>query len=255
MSEEKSVLRAIDAEAILLAKTLIRTARHGSLAVIGADGAPAVSRVGVSSDADGVPVILVSGLAPHSSALLNDPRCSLMLGAVGKGDPLAHARISIAARAAPVERGSADHKRIAARYLSHQPKAALYAGLGDFRYLRLEPGSASLNGGFGRAYAMAAEDVSTVSAVTPALAEMEMDAIAHMNTDHAEAVGLYARHFASAPDGKWVLAGIDVEGFELFDGDDMRRVFFAQPLVSAVNLRMMLVDMAKTARAAVLQSN
>ena len=66
--------------------------------------------------------------------------------------------------------GSPEAERVGNRYPAHQPKARLYAGLGDFRYFRLEPESASLNGGFGRAYALAGADVLTLSPANAALA-------------------------------------------------------------------------------------
>ena len=170
MAEKKSVLREVDAEAIELARTLLRTARHGSLAVLNArTGAPGVSRVGVSTDLDGTPIILTSRLAPHTAAILEDPRCALLLGEPGKGDPLAHPRISIDCLAREVERESPDHARLRTRYLSQQPKAKLYADLGDFRFFRLEPVSASLNGGFGKAYALTPEHLLEASTQSNAL--------------------------------------------------------------------------------------
>ena len=176
MPEQKSVLQPTDAEAILLARTLLRSARFGALATIDPiSGAPLVSRVGVSTDFDGTPVILISGLAAHFGALKADPRASLLLGEPGKGDPLAHPRISIITRAVFIEREHTDHTRIAARYVSHQPKAKLYADLGDFRFVRLEVQSASLNGGFGRAYALTAGDL--LSSADPGLAGAEAEAV------------------------------------------------------------------------------
>lgn len=250
MTEAKSVLRETDTEAVRGAKRLIRSARFGALAVIAAaDGAPGVSRVGVSTDYDGVPVILISGLAPHSAALRADPRCGLLLGEPGRGDPLAHARISLTCRAVEITRGGAEHERIGARYLSHQPKAKLYADLGDFRYFRLEPVSASLNGGFGRAYALSAADLMTSAAAGLEIAAGEMAALAHMNADHAAAVAGYARHFAKAPEGDWRLVGIDAEGMDLALGEETRRVFFAAPLGSAADVHRVLVAMAREARA------
>ncbi len=249
--KKKDVLLETTEDAVRLAKSLIRTARHGALAVIDSkSGAPLASRVGVSTDIDGAPVILISRLAPHTGALLADPRCSLMLGDPGKGDPLAHARVSLYCRATELERGSADAGRVERRYLAHQPKAKLYAGLGDFRFFRLEPQAASLNAGFGRAYALSAADVLTVNAANAEIAETEPSAVEHMNGDHAEAVGLYARHFAKAPEGGWKLAGVDAEGMELVDGDDVRRVFFERPLTSAKDMHITLVRMAGEARLA-----
>ena len=189
--EEKSVLRPTDADALRLGKELLRTARHGALATLNPEtGAPQVTRVGVSTDFDGAPILLISGLAAHFPALAADGRCSLLLGEPGKGDPLAHSRLTIAATARILERDDPDSQRIAKRYLSHQPKARLYATLGDFRFVRLEPQSASLNGGFGKAYALTAADL--LSSSDPALAAAEEHAVEHMNEDHADAVALYA---------------------------------------------------------------
>lgn len=250
MADEKSVLQQVDAEAIRLARTLLRTARAGSLAVLGADsGAPAVSRVGVSTDIDGTPIILISRLAPHTAALLKDGRCALLLGEPGKGDPLAHARISVEAEAVEVGRESPEHGRLRARYLNHQPKAKLYADLSDFRFFRLTPKSASLNGGFGKAYTMTPEHLLTRSAITPDLEAREAGAVEHMNEDHFDSVDHYARFYLKLPQGNWMLAGIEEDGITIFLGDDVRRIFFETPLASADDMHLTLVRMARTARA------
>jgi putative heme iron utilization protein len=249
VNEKKDVLRETDAEAIRLAKTLIRTARHATIATLEpGSGRPLATRVGVSTDIDGTPVIFVSALSAHTPALRNDPRCSLLFGEPGRGDPLAHARISVHADAREIENGSDEHKRISWRYLTHQPKAQLYAALPDFRYFRLEPVGASLNAGFGRAYALTAEQVLTESAVADELAAAERGAIDHMNEDHPDAVALYARHYAKAADGTWTLIGVDAEGMELANGDEVRRVFFETPLMSAGDMHTTMVRMAGEAR-------
>ncbi len=249
--EKKDVLRPTDADAIRLAKTLIRTGISGSLATLDPEtGRPIATRVGLSTDIDGVPVILVSRLSAHTPALHADPRSSLLIGSIGKGDPLAHARITIATDARAIPRDSADHMRIEARYLTHQRKARLYAALPDFQYFRLEPQSASLNGGFGRAYALSRADLICDYPQNEELAAAEASALEHMNNDHAEAIDLYARHYAGAPSGDWELVGVDAEGIDIVCGDDRRRVFFELPLVSAHDMHMTLVRMAKQARTA-----
>ncbi|MCW5721818.1 MAG: HugZ family protein [Devosia sp.] len=246
-----SLLQPTDAEALRLAKTLLRSARHGALATLTPQtGAPQVTRVGVSTDFDGAPVLLISGLAAHFPALAADPRCSLLLGETGKGDPMAHARITITANARILEPDDANTPRISARYLAHNPKAKLYAGLGDFRFVRLDPVAASLNGGFGRAYALAGADL--LSSADPALAAAEGHALEHMNQDHADAVDIYARYYAKAPGGKWVLTGIDAEGIDIADGDDVRRIFFDKTLSVPQDMHMTLVQMARTARGALM---
>lgn len=251
MAEKKDVIRETDDDAIQLAKTLLRTARFGALAVVEpGTGAPYASRVGVATDLDGTPLVLVSGLSAHTGALLADPRCSLLVGEPGKGDALAHPRLSLACHARRLERGAAEHARAERRYLNRNPKAKLYAGLGDFSFFRLEVERASLNGGFGKAYLLDRADLLVGGPVTEALAAAEQGALDHMNADHRDAVGSYARHYAKATTEGWTLAGIDADGMDLVCGDEAKRVPFPQPLATAGDLRRVLVEMARAARVA-----
>lgn len=249
MEKKKDVIRATDEEAIRLAKTLLREARHGALGVLDPEtGAPMVSRAGVATDMDGTPLILISLLASHTRALLADPRCSLLLGEAGKGDPLAHPRVSIACRATKLERGSAEEIRARRRYLNRNPKARLYVDLGDFSFFRLEAEGASLNGGFGKAYLLTPADLLTQSPALAALAENEQGALDHMNSDHVDAIAVYARHFAKEKGDGWSVIGFDPDGMDIAAGDRVRRVFFPQPLTEAGELRKVLVAMARTGR-------
>ncbi len=251
MTEKIDVFRDIDDGAIRLARTLLRTARHAVIATLDpASGDPIATRVGLSTDHDGAPIILVSALAAHTPALLADPRCSLLIGEPAKGDPLASARMTISARAREIARNTPEHARIEWRYRSHLPRSKLYASLGDFRFFRLEPKNARLNGGFGRAYQLDAAEWLSLNPANEELAAAERGAVEHMNKDHSEAIGLYARHYAQAADGNWRMTGIDADGFDLADGDNVLRVFFKEPLTSAKDMHMTLVRMAGEARTA-----
>jgi len=250
LEAKKDVIRPIDAEAVRLAKTLLRSARYGALAVLDpASGSPLASRVAVATDLDGTPLILVSSLSAHTGALLADPRCSLLLGEPGKGDALAHPRITLVCNAERLEPGTEDHARVRRRYLNRQPKAKLYADFGDFAFFRLDPVRASLNGGFGKAYNLERGDLLTPGPATGDLAASEQGALDHMNDDHLDAVAIYATHFAKAPAGAWELTGIDADGIDLADGDDVRRVFFPEPLHSAGDVRNALVALVREGRA------
>ena len=245
------MIRETDAEAIRLGKTLVRTARHGAIAVLDPEtGGPLASRVGVATDLDGTPIVLISLLSAHTRAIVADPRCSLLLGDPGKGDPLAHPRITLVCRANQLDSGSPELARAERRYLNRNPKAKLYVGLGDFSFFRLEIEGASLNGGFGKAYSLDREDLIVEGPATDALAASEQGAIEHMNADHLDAISVYARHYAKASGDGWVLSGLDAEGMDLASSDEVRRVFYPEPLTGAGDLRKVLVEMAKSGRAA-----
>lgn len=249
MNDKPKVIRETDAEAIRLAKTLLRTARYGALAVIDPQGGgPLASRVGVATDSNGTPLILVSMLSAHTQALIADPRCSLLLGEPGKGDPLAHPRISLVCNAHKLDRNDDQGVRAHRRYLNRNPKAELYAGLGDFHFFALSIERASLNGGFGRAYLLDRQDL--MSAQAEGLNSAEQAAIDHMNADHQDAIALYAAHYAKVPTADWLLTGIDAEGLDLAAGDRTARVWFDTPLAAAAELRAKVVAMAKEARLA-----
>jgi putative heme iron utilization protein len=134
---------------------------------------------------------------------------------------------------------SADRARARAerRYLNRNPKAKLYAGLGDFSFFRLEPERASLNGGSGKAYLLDRADLVTTGPIVEELAVSEQTALDHMNADHLDPIAVYAHHFAGATGDGWIATGFDAEGMDLASGDTICRVFFPEPLRAASELR------------------
>lgn len=264
------LLQPVDDATRVLARRLVRTARYGALAVLDpATGHPLASRVALSTDVDGTPLILISSLSAHTGALAAEARCSLLCGEPGRGDPLAHARITLLARARRIDRADEPtHARVRRRYLARQPKAALYADFGDFAFWRLEVQRASLNGGFGRAFELDAGDVLSRPAFMDgpakapdsgmpdtalnAFATLEAEAVAHMNDDHPQTVDLYATVLAGATTGAtagdWRLATIDANGFELTRDDEVRRLEFDTPVHEAGDLHAALIALARRAR-------
>lgn len=249
MSKKTDPVRETDDEARRLARQLISCARYGSLAVLLPDGGhPFASRTAVACDIDRTPVILVSQLSTHTAGLAHDPRVSLLLGEPGKGDPLAHPRITLQCNATGLERGDTKHARLRARFLRRHPKSALYIDFADFSFFRLEPRSASLNGGFGKAYNLLPDDFRIASPASQALANIEESAIDHMNGDHADAVRLYAQKLAGGKGTNWTISGIDASGFDLLGTDSVLRVEFDTPLEEADRLAAVMAELAKRAR-------
>lgn len=246
--DPKGALRETDDDARRLAKTIVRTARFGGLAALQPEtGHPIASRVTVATDVDGTPCILTSTLSGHTSAILSDPRCSLLVGEPGKGDPLAHPRVTLFASAVRVERGGRLHERLRRRYLARHPKAELYVDFGDFAFFRLEVENASLNGGFGKAYELSRNDL-VIGGDLSSFSDHEEGVIEHMNQDHREAVALYAQALCRAPSANWRLAAVDPEGIDLAAADLVERLWFDEPLEKPEQLRGVLVDLAGKAR-------
>lgn len=242
-----SPIRANDAEALALADRLIRGARFGALAGLDPkSGAPIVTRVATATMLDGAPIILVSALSAHTSAILADPRCGLLLGEPGKGDPLAHPRISLACVAERLDRQGVDGKEARRRYLNRNPKGALYADFPDFTFFRLDPRSASLNGGFGKAYNLTRDDL--LAAAPDELANIEQSAIVHMNEDHRDAVTLMARELARCKGDGWYVTGIDSRGMDIALGDQTGRIRFVSSVETGADLRKTLAAMTSSAR-------
>jgi heme iron utilization protein len=227
-----------------LAKRLLRTIRSGALATLdAASGHPFASLVTVATDIDGSPLLLMSTLSAHRANLEADPRVSILLAEQGKGDPLAHPRLTVIGRA-----GRSDDSRVRGRFIARHPKAKLYADFADFAFFRLAVEGAHLNGGFARAMSLGAEQVLCDPGASGALVAAHDGAVAHMNEDHRDALRLYATRLAGARDGDWRATGIDPEGIDLALGDDTARVLFPVPIGGPEELRASLVALARQAR-------
>lgn len=227
-----------------LARTLLRTVRSGALATLdAATGAPAASLVTVATDVDGSPLFLVSRLSGHTANLDADPRASLLLAPGGRGDPLAHPRLTLSGRVT-----ISDEPRIRRRFLARQPKAKLYADFPDFSFRRMTIEAVHLNGGFARAAALTPLDILTDLSGADALIEAEEGAVEHMNADHADALRLYAMVLARMPKARWRASGIDPEGLDLSAGDLTARVTFPERIGDAAGLRAVLVRLARECR-------
>lgn len=245
----ETVRRQEDFNPGVVAKKLLRATRAGALATIDRHtGHPFSSLVNVATDADGSPLVLISRLATHTANIAADPRASLLLAAAGKGDPLAHPRLTVLGTFVSILHDSTDAARAARRFLSRHPKSRLYAGFGDFSFWRLDVVSAHLNGGFARAADLKGDDVLTRVGDAAEIIEIEENAIGHMNTGHAGAVRLYATALLGEADGMWVITGIDPDGVDLALGDHVARLPFAERVTDGHALRRALADLAAKAR-------
>lgn len=120
-------------------------------------GEPAVSMVPfVLPAGSAAPIIHVSALAPHTRDMQQHPRVSLLVMAnLDEGlSPQALPRVALQADALVLARGTVEHAAARAAYLARFPDSAVTFELGDFALLALQPVSARLVAGFGRAHAL-----------------------------------------------------------------------------------------------------
>jgi len=229
----------------LAAKKLLREGRSGALAtLLAGSGDPYCSLVNVATAVDGAPLLLLSKLALHTKNLLADARVSLMLDERKEGDPLEGARVMLMGTCAK------DSDRLSGpAYLRRHPEAEMFANFADFGFYRMDIARAHLVAGFGRIVDLKPQDVRTDISDAGALVESEVDAIAHMNADHADACRLYATRLLGASDGDWRCVGIDPEGLELQKGRTALRLPFPQRVTGPGPLRALLKQLADQARA------
>ncbi len=237
-----------DFEPAKLAHSLLRRSRQGALATLmPGSGDPYCSLVNIASHPDGSPILLLSRLAVHTKNILADSRVSLMLDERAEGDPLEGARIMLAGRAGEASGEAANILR--RRYLSAHPSAEAFVEFKDFSFFRIVPSGTHLVAGFGRIVDLKPEQFLTDLSGAEGLLEAEAGAVEHMNTDHREAMDLYATRLLGAETADWRCTGCDPEGMDMQAGNRTLRLDFPARVTSGTELRKMLVRLAGEARA------
>ncbi len=237
MEKKIDPIRETTDEARTQARTLIRTARFASLAVLEPEtGYPVVSRVGVGCDVTGAPFMLASSLSNHSQCLEQDQRVSLLIGEPGKGDPLAHPRLTVIGRFRRLVKGEVLCGEFRNRYLMRHPKAKLYVDFADFDWYQLSVERVNMNGGFGKAFLLDPQDVLSSDHDREAFAAEAHDFVLRMNEKHAGEIDRFASQSFKVNAAKWVLVSADREGADFFDGEAVYRHFWNEPVTDAATL-------------------
>jgi heme iron utilization protein len=236
-----------DFEPAKMVKSLLRRSRQGALATLMvASGDPYCSLVNVASHPDGSPVLLISRLAIHTRNLLADARVSLMLDERVEGDPLEGTRIMLSGHAEEI---TDDREMVRQRYLNAHPTADVFVDFKDFSFFKIRLTRTHLVAGFGRIIDLEPAQFLTEISDARALLEAEQSAVEHMNTDHQEALGLYATRLLGAGPADWRCSGIDPDGIDLQAGSKTLRLDFPERITGPGELRKMLVRLAEQARA------
>ncbi|MDH4229162.1 MAG: CREG family protein [Nitrospirota bacterium] len=150
-------------ERLTLLKHMLSGTRVASLATVGG-GAPYCSLAPICPSADlGILYLHLSKMALHTRNLEEQPRASLLLAESDGPDknPLALVRATLGGEALPLVRGSADYEQARALYVARFPESDMMFQLADFRLFAFRPVSIQLVAGFGQAYRIRPEEVTT----------------------------------------------------------------------------------------------
>jgi len=231
------------------ARQIIRAARAATLATQ-MEGQPFASLVTPACAPDLSPLLWLSTMSEHTRQLQREPRCALLFsGKAESANPQTAPRVTVTGLAELITDAA-----LKARWLARHPYAALYAEFGDFGLWRVKPQGALLVGGFARATRLKREALLPDPAAVAALAQAESDIIAHVNADHADAVEAIATGLLGAAPGKWLLAAVDADGFDLTCEEAVLRHAFASPAHDAEDVRKELILAAQAGRAALAAS-
>jgi len=225
-------------------RDLVRASAFSQLSTLDAtDGWPYGSLVMAACDPDGSPLIMISQLAVHTKNIAADSRVALLFDHThGFEERLANARATVMGRA-EVTNGAGARDRFCARHPSASDLLEL-----DFSIFKINIERGHFVGGFGDVFSVAGDDLKFNGDACADLIAHEADIVEHMNTDHADALDLYANILCGQPGTGWRLTGCDPEGCDLYCDDTTARLNFSQIVHNPDEARATLVALADEAR-------
>jgi len=227
-------------------RCLMRSLRSASLStgLATVDGWPYGSLVTVAIDQGANPLLLMSDLSDHTRNLAEDSRASLLfVQPTRHRNPQRGARVTVMGKIRKTNK--LEH---AARFLTIHPEAEMYAGFGDFNFYRMSVERAHWVGGFARAQWLGGKYVTPGGAAVRAISESKAGIMEHMNSDHDNAVDLYAQKLLGRRGDGWRMVGIDGDGADLERDGRFVRLRFPSAISNAAEARDILVSLAAEAR-------
>jgi len=200
--------------------------------------------VTVAIDQGAHPLLLMSGLSDHTRNLAEDSRASLLfVQPTRHRNPQRGARVTVLGKIRKTNKS--EH---AARFLTIHPEAEMYAGFSDFNFYRMSVERAHWVGGFARAQWLGGKYVTPGAAAVRAISESKAGIMEHMNSDHDNAVDLYAQKLLGRRGDGWRMVGIDGDGADLERDGRFVRLRFPSAISNAAEARDILVSLAAEAR-------
>jgi len=209
-------------------------------------GFPFGSLMPYALDAEGRPIFLVSSMAMHTQNLHADPRASLFVTQPGvSGDPLGAARVTLMGRTGPAP---ADARSV---YLKLHENAQYWIDFTDFSLIQLEVEDVYFIGGFGVMGWISCGEYQQAS--PDPLADDAPRIIAHMNSDHSDALLRIVRIYGGVQADEARMTSVDRLGFEvrLKTGERVHgiRIPFLSEVKTVAESRTVLVEMSRRASA------
>jgi putative heme iron utilization protein len=213
------------------------------------EGFPFGSLMPYALDVAGQPIFLISNMAMHTQNLKADPRASLFIAQTAlDGDPLGAARATLIGKAEPVPESDLASAR--ETYVATHNNSKYWVDFADFGFFRLEPVDVYYVGGFGVMGWVEARDYQEAS--PDPLATAASSIIAHMNTDHVDAMILLARTHAAIEAVEASMTSVDRLGFFLrlktTEGMKGTRINYPHEVRTPQDVRRVMVEMVGQAR-------
>ena len=231
---------------ILHSRQLVRAGRSAALSTMLSTngGWPYTSLVTYATDQLGNLIFLFSDISDHTRNLKADPRISVLVEqASGCKNPQTGPRVTLIGKIKKTK--NPNH---ADRFLTHHPRAKMYAGFTDFNFYHMKVERAHYIGGFASAIWYKGEEFCTAPKVAQHIKEAEADILAHMNADHPDAIDLFANKLLRRKGYGWKMIGIDADGIDLIKNERRARLAFTYPLTKASNARTELIALVSKAR-------
>ena len=233
------------------ARTLFSESTTGTLSTISrkCQGFPFGSLMPYALDVQGRPLFLISSMAMHTQNLKADPRASLFVAQAAAGeDPLGAARATLVGEVRPIPESEIVGAR--AIYLTAHPDSQYWVDFADFSFFRLEVMEVYYVGGFGVMGWVGAQEYG--EALPDPLAPSAAAILAHMNTDHVDAMILLARAHAGLEATEAAMTAVDRLGFHLrlktAEGMKGIRINFSAEVRNPQQTRQELVKMVERAK-------
>jgi heme iron utilization protein len=233
------------------ARTLLHLSSVGTLSTLSRKqpGFPFGSLMPYALDATGRPIFLISTMAMHTQNLKADPRASLFVSqAAADGDVLGAARVTLVGDV--MQLSDTEKGEVRELYLKAHPNSRYWVDFNDFAFFRLEPVDIYYVGGFGVMGWVTAADYA--DARPDPLADAAQGILDHMNSDHADALLLFAKVHAQLEAEGASMTSVDRLGFHLrvqtAAGIKGARIPFLREATTPGETRSILVEMVKLAR-------